>query len=62
MKRVGILHGGTPHVLDERRVPPSERLQVARFSEVFGYTGYEAGRTMEKGWDEDSGAESGRET
>jgi stearoyl-CoA desaturase (delta-9 desaturase) len=34
MKRVGILHGGVPHALDEKAVPPSQRLRVARHSEI----------------------------
>ncbi|KAI0058133.1 delta9-fatty acid desaturase [Artomyces pyxidatus] len=34
MKRVGILKGGHPHGLEDRSVPPSQRLRVARFDEL----------------------------
>ncbi|KAE9406206.1 delta 9-fatty acid desaturase, partial [Gymnopus androsaceus JB14] len=35
MKRVGVLHGGIPHGLDEKRfIPPSQRLRVARYTEL----------------------------
>ncbi|KAJ7619514.1 delta 9-fatty acid desaturase protein [Roridomyces roridus] len=33
MKRVGVLHGGVPHILDEKNVPPSQRLRITRFNE-----------------------------
>ncbi len=64
MKRVGILHGGYPHALDEtgqktksvhpssleyysasdteKTVPPSQRLRIARFSELSGGSGVES--------------------
>ena len=34
MMRVGILHGGAPHGLEEKAVPPSQRLRIARYSEL----------------------------
>ncbi|KAI5889751.1 uncharacterized protein SCHCODRAFT_02635511 [Schizophyllum commune H4-8] len=37
MKRVGVLHGGAPHILDladEKKIPPSQRLKIARYSEL----------------------------
>ncbi|KAI0058134.1 hypothetical protein BV25DRAFT_1902258 [Artomyces pyxidatus] len=34
MKRVGILSGGHPHGLEDRSVPPSQRLRVARLDEL----------------------------
>ncbi|PBK77537.1 delta 9-fatty acid desaturase protein [Armillaria solidipes] len=35
MKRVGVLHGGHPHILDiAKRVPPSQRLKIARYNEL----------------------------
>lgn len=34
MKRVGILHGGMPHALDEKVIPPSQRLRIMRYSEM----------------------------
>ena len=34
MKRVGILHGGTVQGLDDKTVPPSQRLKIARYDEV----------------------------
>lgn len=33
MKRVGVLTGGHPHILDERRVPPGSRLKIAKYTE-----------------------------
>ncbi|KAJ7599284.1 delta 9-fatty acid desaturase [Mycena floridula] len=54
MKRVGVLHGGHPHVKDdkdklqilsfydraahENSTPPSQRLRIARFSELGGWS------------------------
>jgi len=34
MKRVGVLHGGMAHILDETRIPPSQRLKIARYNEL----------------------------
>nr|BAJ04704.1 delta9-fatty acid desaturase [Gelatoporia subvermispora] len=34
MKRVGVLHGGTQHGLDDKAIPPAQRLRVARYSEL----------------------------
>ncbi|KAF8271839.1 delta 9-fatty acid desaturase [Lactarius quietus] len=34
MMRVGILQGGAPHGLDDKAVPPSQRLRVARHNEL----------------------------
>ncbi|KAF8841340.1 delta 9-fatty acid desaturase protein [Paxillus ammoniavirescens] len=36
MKRVGILLGGAPHGLEERVVPPSQRLRITRYTELSG--------------------------
>ncbi|KAI0790362.1 delta9-fatty acid desaturase [Abortiporus biennis] len=34
MKRVGILHGGHQHGLQDKAIPPSQRLRVARYNEM----------------------------
>jgi stearoyl-CoA desaturase (delta-9 desaturase) len=34
MMRVGILHGGHPHGLDDKAIPPSQRLKIARYNEL----------------------------
>ncbi|KAF8893954.1 delta 9-fatty acid desaturase protein [Infundibulicybe gibba] len=34
MKRVGVLHGGQPHILDERQIPPSQKLRIAEHHEL----------------------------
>lgn len=39
MKRVGALHGGAPHGLEEKMVPPSQRLKIARYNELAGPDG-----------------------
>jgi stearoyl-CoA desaturase (delta-9 desaturase) len=37
MKRVGILHGGAPHGLeDSKSIPPSQRLRIAQYNELAG--------------------------
>ncbi|KAJ7759652.1 delta 9-fatty acid desaturase protein [Mycena metata] len=42
MKRVGILQGGIPLAVDERVIPPSQRLKIARYAELAssGSSGY----------------------
>jgi stearoyl-CoA desaturase (delta-9 desaturase) len=34
MKRVGILAGGAPHGLDDKVIPPAQRLRIARYNEI----------------------------
>ncbi|KAF7323842.1 Acyl-CoA desaturase [Mycena kentingensis (nom. inval.)] len=34
MKRVGVLHGGLPQGIEEKVIPPSQRLRVARYAEL----------------------------
>jgi stearoyl-CoA desaturase (delta-9 desaturase) len=34
MKRVGVLHGGHPHGLEDKNIPPSQRLKIARYNEI----------------------------
>lgn len=34
MKRVGVLHGGAPHGTEDKLVPPSQRLKIARYNEL----------------------------
>ena len=34
MMRVGVLHGGAPHGLEDKVVAPSQRLRVARHNEL----------------------------
>ncbi|TFK22367.1 hypothetical protein FA15DRAFT_681687 [Coprinopsis marcescibilis] len=34
MKRVGVLHGGAPSGFDEKMIPPSQRLKIARYNEI----------------------------
>lgn len=34
MKRVGVLHGGMPQGVDDKAVPPSQRLKIARYNEL----------------------------
>ena len=34
MKRVGVLAGGMPHGLDDKAIPPSQRLKIARYNEL----------------------------
>ncbi|KAG2367168.1 hypothetical protein BDR07DRAFT_1393819 [Suillus spraguei] len=39
MKRVGVLRGGAPHGLEDKVIPPSQRLRIARYNEIGG-SGY----------------------
>ncbi len=34
MKRVGVLHGGMRQGIDDKIVPPSQRLKIARYNEL----------------------------
>lgn len=34
MMRVGILNGGAPHGLEDKAIPPSQRLRIARHNEL----------------------------
>ncbi|EPS98351.1 hypothetical protein FOMPIDRAFT_1061396 [Fomitopsis schrenkii] len=34
MMRVGVLHGGMQHGLDDKNIPPAQRLRVARYTEL----------------------------
>jgi len=34
MKRVGVLHGGMAHGAEDKAVPPSQRLRIARYNEM----------------------------
>lgn len=34
MKRVGVLDGGTAHGLEDKAIPPSQRLRIARYNEM----------------------------
>ena len=36
MKRVGVLHGGIQHGLQDKAIPPGQRLRVARYNELGG--------------------------
>ncbi|EIW77198.1 delta 9-fatty acid desaturase protein [Coniophora puteana RWD-64-598 SS2] len=39
MKRVGVLLGGAPHGLEDKAIPPSQRLRIAHYNEMGG-SGY----------------------
>jgi len=39
MKRVGVLHGGAPHGLEDKTIPPSRRFRIVRYNELDG-SGY----------------------
>lgn len=53
MKRVGILHGGHPHILDvAKRVPPSQRLKIARYQELAS-SNYESTTAWSEGEDDE---------
>jgi len=34
MKRVGVLSGGHPHGLEDKAIPPSQRLKIAKYNEL----------------------------
>ncbi|KAF7973851.1 hypothetical protein HWV62_14148 [Athelia sp. TMB] len=36
MKRVGVLHGGMAHGSEDKAIPPSQRLRIARYNEMTG--------------------------
>ena len=36
MKRVGILHGGIQHGLQDKSIPPAQRLRIAKYNELGG--------------------------
>ncbi|CAL1709075.1 unnamed protein product [Somion occarium] len=36
MLRVGVIHGGCQHGLEDRAVPPAQRLRIARYNELSG--------------------------
>ena len=38
MYRVGVLHGGVQHGLDDKTIPPGQRLRIARYNEMGGYS------------------------
>ena len=38
MMRVGVIHGGMQHGLDDKNVPPGQRLRIAKYNEVGGYS------------------------
>ena len=44
MKRVGILHGGIQHGLQDKTIPPAQRLRIARYNELRG-SGYHSSGT-----------------
>ncbi|THH19614.1 hypothetical protein EW146_g1579 [Bondarzewia mesenterica] len=48
MMRVGVLAGGHPHGLEDKSIPPSQRLRVARLSELSSspYTSTDGGESM----------------
>ncbi|KAF8888195.1 hypothetical protein CPB85DRAFT_1231859 [Mucidula mucida] len=59
MKRVGILHGGYPHILDiAKTVPPSQRLWVAQHTEL-SHMWEDAGSTTAWSDEEDVGSRKG---
>ena len=40
MMRVGVLHGGHQHGLQDKAIPPSQRLRIARYNEMGGGSPY----------------------
>ncbi|KAI0313334.1 delta9-fatty acid desaturase [Amylostereum chailletii] len=46
MMRVGILHGGHPHALEEKVMPSSQRLRIARYNELPAHWSATDGDTM----------------
>ncbi|KIY69335.1 hypothetical protein CYLTODRAFT_442758 [Cylindrobasidium torrendii FP15055 ss-10] len=55
MKRVGVLLGGAPHILDiAKQVPPSQRLKIARYQELASVKAdYESTTAWSEGEDDD---------
>ena len=48
MKRVGILHGGAPNGLQDKSIPPSQRLRIARYNEL-NASGYSSAALSDEG-------------
>ncbi|KAK7036263.1 acyl-CoA desaturase [Favolaschia claudopus] len=40
MKRVGVLHGGVRLAVDDKAIPPAQRLKIARYAELSGSSAY----------------------
>ncbi|PCH38512.1 delta 9-fatty acid desaturase protein [Wolfiporia cocos MD-104 SS10] len=49
MMRVGVLHGGMQHGLDDKSVPPSQRLRIAQYKEIMAGNGSSTSWTDEEG-------------
>jgi hypothetical protein len=46
MKRVGVLHGGHPHALDDKFIPPSQKLRIAEYNELVTSIPMDVERTL----------------